>query len=379
MEVILNVGLGIGLLMFFILLFKKGKQQGDYLFLAWILIMLAQVYFYFITIYHFEIQGIIAILSFALPLLGSPLLFLYILCLTGHKVSWKIIIFHLSVYVIYVCLIFILQQDNSVLLIAKNGYLKLEGTTTFWLRYYAVPLAISGLVYCIWDLRLLEKHRKSIANLYSFNERINLNWVSYIVYSFLALFLIASAWVFGATQFQLISLPNAFALVGISLCLMLSAFGFYGFRQTTVFSNINILDFEDSTINNTESEKSTYLKSGLTWDKIQSLAQEIEVYMVKEKPFLNDNLNLTTFAKQLRISPSNLSQVINQYFEKSFYDYINQYRIEKAKTMFCSNNYSHLSILGIAYDCGFKSKSSFNRYFRKYTGKSPSSFKKNSI
>jgi AraC-like DNA-binding protein len=375
MEVILNIGLGIGILMFVILLFKKEKQKGDYLFLGWILTMLAQINFYFITIYHFEIQGIIAILSFAIPLLGSPLLFLYILCLTGHKVTWKGIISHLSIYLIYVCFIYILQLGNSVSLIAKNGYIKFDGTTTFWLRYYAVPLAISGLVYCIWDLRLLKKHRKSIANLYSFNERINLNWVNYIVYSFLALFLIASVWVFGATQFQLISLPNAFALVGISLCLMLSAFGFYGFRQTTVFTNIDVRTFENSTINKTESEKSAYLKSGLTTEKIQNLANELEAYMVEKKPFLNDSLNLTNLAEQLKISPSNLSQVLNQYYEKSFYDYINQYRIDKAKIMLSSNNFSHLSILGIAYDCGFKSKSSFNRYFKKYTGKSPSSFK----
>mgnify|MGYP003649914500 FL=1 len=379
MEAVLNVGLGIGVLMFLLLLTKRGKQQGDYLFIGWIIIMLSQITFYYVTIYHFHIYGIIAILSFGLPLLGAPFLFLYILCLTGHNISWKIIFFHLSVYVLYVCLILIFQQDSSVLLIAKNGYLQIEGPSTFWSRYYAVPLAVCGLVYCIWDLILLEKHRKSIANIYSFNEKINLNWVGHIVYSYLVLFIIASVWVFGATQFQLMPLQNAFALVAVSLCLMLCAFGFYGFRQTTVFSNITFLNFEGSTFNNTESEKSTYLKSGLTHDKIQSLAHQIELYMVNETPYLNDELNLAALAKDLEISPYNLSQVINQYFEKSFYDYINQYRIDKAKLMLGSNNYSHLSILGIAYECGFKSKSSFNRYFKKHTGKSPSLFKKNSL
>ena len=110
MEFILNAGLGIGALMFLILLFKKNKNQSDSLFLGWILVTLGQITFYEISIYQFEIRGIWAQLTFGLPMLGGPLLFLYILALTGHRVSWKTVLLHSSVYLVYTGLFFILQQ-----------------------------------------------------------------------------------------------------------------------------------------------------------------------------------------------------------------------------------------------------------------------------
>ena len=98
-----------------------------------------------------------------------------------------------------------------------------------------------------------------------------------------------------------------------------------------------------------------------------------------EKPFLDENLSLYLLAKQSEITQPHLSQIINQHFKMNFYDFINRYRVEEAKQKLTSSNFDHLSVLGIAFDCGFKSKSSFNRYFKKYTGVSPSTFKKKQI
>ena len=376
MEFFLNASLGIGVLMFFLLLFKRDKKKGDYLFLGWILVILFQIAFYEFTIYRFEIEGLWALLAFGLPLLGAPLLFLYILTLTGHRVSWKTIISHLSIYVIYVLVFFIVKENDDITLTAFNGYFSLPENAPLWMQYYAVPLAISGLVYCIWDLLLLSKHHKTIVALFSFNEKINLKWVRYIVYSYFILFNLTSFLIFGATQFQLFPIENAFALVGICLSLMLIAFGFYGFRQTAIFSNINIENVAKSGLETSESEKASYSKSGLTLEKINSLANQLTLYIELEKPFLNEDLNLALLAEQSQISPPHLSQIINQHFKKNFYDFVNQYRVEEAKQRLSSQDFEHLSILGIAFECGFKSKSSFNRYFKKYTGASPSEFKK---
>ncbi len=239
MEVFLNAGLGAGILMFLVLVFKIGKKQEDYIFLGWIAVTLLQIAFYQITIYHFDIQGLWAILSFGLPLLGAPLLFLYIFRLTGHKVTWLTISAHLGIYLFFVVILMVLQQNSNVQLIATNGYFPLPEKAPIWMPYYAAPLAISGLVYCIWDLFLLRKHRKTIVTFFSFDENIDLKWVSYIVYSYFILFILSSILIFGSIHFQLFSLENAFDLVGITLSLMLIAFGFYGFRQTAIFSNID--------------------------------------------------------------------------------------------------------------------------------------------
>ncbi len=379
MELILNACLGAGLLLFLVLLFKKGKTNGDYFFLFWIAAALLQITFHQITIYYFELKGLLAIVGFALPLLSAPLLFLYIAYLTGYRITWRTVLIHLGIYPLYVLAFFAFHHYSNFTLIATQGYLHLPQDRSLWSQYYAIPMAISGFVYCIWGLLLLNRHQKTIGNYFSFDEKINLKWVRYLVYSYFILFVIASFLVFGAIHFNLFKLEDAFALLGIVLSLMLITCGFYGFRQTEVFSNVSLnknvqeLDFDDAI------EASSYTKSSLTAEKIASHSQRLTKHMLAEKPFFNENLALPILAKQLNLPQSQLSQIINQNFKMNFYDFVNQYRVEESKKRLASKDYDHLSVLGIAFDCGFKSKSSFNRYFKKYTGVSPSEFNKNPI
>ncbi len=379
LEVFLNLGLGAGILMFLVLLFKQGKKQKDYLFLSWILATLLQITFYQITIYSFELRGILAILSFGLPLLGAPLLFLYIVALSGYKVTWHTLAKHIAPYFIFVIILVVLQNISKVELIATNGHFPLPENAPLWMQYYAIPLAISGLAYCIWDVLLLRKHRKTIATFFSFDEKIDLKWVTYIVYSYFILFLLSSFLIFGATQFQLFTISNAFAFVGFTLSVMLIAFGFYGFRQTAIFSNLDIQNTQSIDLESSKIETTSYTKSGLTQDRIVSYADQISEHMKNEKPYLKDDLTLSILATQTKLSNAHLSQVLNQHFQLNFYDFVNQYRIEESKEMLLSSAYDKLSVLGIAFDCGFKSKSSFNRYFKKYNGMSPSEFKKKKL
>lgn len=373
MEIILNAGLGIGVLMFLLILFKRQKKHEDLIFLAWIAITLLQITFYQITLYGFPLHGFWAVASFGLPLLGAPLLFLYILALTGHKLTLRILLPHLSFYFFYSTGLFLLANTNQVDLVASDGYLPVPIDAPVWMQYYAVPLAVSGFLYFVWDVLLLRRHRKNIVSIFSFDEKINLKWVGYVVYCYLGLFIIASFLIFGAIHFQLFSLKIAFAFVGILLSIMLIAFGFYGFQQTSIFSNMDINFISSEEI---KAEKGSYLKSGLTEVTINEYAKNLEEVMKQEKPFLDEDLTLGTLAKQCGLGQTQLSQIINQYFHMNFYDFVNQYRVEEAKQKLISSDYEHLSVLGIAFDCGFKSKSSFNRYFKKYTGSSPSDFKK---
>lgn len=377
MEVILNAGLGIGVFMFLLLLFKKRKNRSDYFFLGWLAVTLGQIAFYEITIYHFEIEGFWAIVTFALPLLGAPILFLYISSLTGYQISLKTLLLHLGVYVVYILIFFVLRQKENLLLTAVNGFINPNEKPLWWMQYYAVPLAISAFVYCIWDLILLNRHRANILDYFSFEEKVNLKWVSYIVNSYFILFLATSFLIFGAVQFQLLPVEKAFTLVGICLSIMVIAFGFYGFRQTAIFTNTDLQRISGLSANGKNTKNATYSKSGLTPEKNKSLAKRLKEHMEIEKPFLNENLNLSLLSEKSEIPQSHISQVMNQHFQMHFYDFINSYRVEEAKKKLSSSDFDHLSVLGIAFDCGFKSKSSFNRYFKKYTGISPSEFKKN--
>jgi AraC-like DNA-binding protein len=69
-----------------------------------------------------------------------------------------------------------------------------------------------------------------------------------------------------------------------------------------------------------------------------------------------------------------ISQIINQKENKNFYDFVNTYRFEEFKRLISLQKNQQYTLLSLAYDCGFSSKSSFNRYFKKATGQTPSEY-----
>jgi AraC-like DNA-binding protein len=84
-------------------------------------------------------------------------------------------------------------------------------------------------------------------------------------------------------------------------------------------------------------------------------------------------------AEKLNVSTNNLSQIINEKLGKNFYDFVNEYRVETAKELLLNPKKQHLTLLAIAFDSGFNSKSSFNNVFKKQTSLTPSEFKKQNL
>ena len=95
-----------------------------------------------------------------------------------------------------------------------------------------------------------------------------------------------------------------------------------------------------------------------------------------EKPYLNAQVNIADLSENLSLSTKHLSQVINQSFDKSFFDFINSYRIQEAQQILKESSDDKLTVLEVMYDVGFNSKSSFNTAFKKETGQTPTEFRK---
>ena len=98
--------------------------------------------------------------------------------------------------------------------------------------------------------------------------------------------------------------------------------------------------------------------------------------MKEKKPYLDQELNLKKLAIQMDLSSGYLSQIINEYEGKNFFEFINTYRVEEVKEKISNPKFDHFSLLGIAYESGFKSKSTFNLSFKKITGTTPTAYKK---
>lgn len=104
------------------------------------------------------------------------------------------------------------------------------------------------------------------------------------------------------------------------------------------------------------------------------LKQKLEDTLHQKQIYLNQELSLAELAKQIDTTDKKLSTLLNQNLQTNFYDYINSFRIAAFKKGVTEGKLEHLSIVGLALQCGFKSKSSFYRAFKKETGISPSQF-----
>jgi ligand-binding sensor domain-containing protein/AraC-like DNA-binding protein len=127
--------------------------------------------------------------------------------------------------------------------------------------------------------------------------------------------------------------------------------------------------------NRAQIKKNKYRKTRLPENLAQQYQQRLLFLLEKEKIYRDSSLCLKTLSRQMSLPSHHLSQVINEKFQKNFYELINGYRIEESKEMLISESKETPKILAIAYDVGFNNLSSFNRAFKRYTGKTPTEFK----
>ena len=94
-----------------------------------------------------------------------------------------------------------------------------------------------------------------------------------------------------------------------------------------------------------------------------------------KKLYLEPAINLETFAAQIEVSPRETSTAINRHYATNFFEFINRYRVEAAKEKLADPAHAHHSITDILLDCGFNSKSAFNRFFKRVVGVTPSEYR----
>jgi ligand-binding sensor domain-containing protein/AraC-like DNA-binding protein len=120
-----------------------------------------------------------------------------------------------------------------------------------------------------------------------------------------------------------------------------------------------------------------YKTSRLDRTKMEEIVSELDDLMTREKLFLDPDLTLGDLAKRLKIHYNYISRIINEHFGLSYNDFINKYRVEEVKTRFSDPDYMNKTVLEIMYETGFYSKSVFNTAFKKFTGVTPSEYRKN--
>jgi len=241
-----------------------------------------------------------------------------------------------------------------------------EPTINWYNVLFGVAFFSIFIGYGIVTIRSVNNFHKIRDDYYSYhNENVSIKWIRilvivfYIFYAVITLFGILRF--FGESQFQI---SNLFVM---SYTVFLYIISFKGYRQTRLLANKNI---------ERENEKS-YKKSGLKREAIDGYIGDILNCMKKEKPWLNDEVTVNDISIRTGIPKHYITQVLNEKLSKNFYTLINEYRTDEAIRLFGIEKYKRWTIEAIAYESGFNSKSSFNNFFKKYKGQTPSEFRKN--
>ena len=245
-----------------------------------------------------------------------------------------------------------------------------------------LAIVISGIVYVALSLRLLARHKRIIKNQFSYAEKINLAWLRYLIYG------IAVIWIVVIFEDDKATYSTVVVFV-----IML---GYFGIKQVGIFTQHLPIesksDFKEVAASeplsistplpdleepDTEKRrKAKYLKSSLNADSAENIYAGLTQLMSEKKPYTNPELTLDELAQKLNVHRNNLSQVINTYEQKSFYDYINLKRVEEFKRIVSLPESQKFTLLGLANNSGFNSKTSFNRNFKNATGLSPTEYLK---
>lgn len=143
---------------------------------------------------------------------------------------------------------------------------------------------------------------------------------------------------------------------------------------------IDLLPFTQPTTSKPSTRPREYQKSGLSPDDLQSYQQQLTTLMQQQNLYLQHDLTLAELANKMELSTNHLSQVINGAFGASFYEFLNNFRIEKAKSLLqIIPAQDKVSTLDIAFESGFGSVSAFYRAFQQQVGMTPVQYRKQSL
>lgn len=329
-----------------VLLTDKGSKRISNGYLASFLIMLALQF----TVLLNETYGAPnAFLSATLCVYGfayGPLLYLYSRSLMYRKFRFSLLqLAHFSPFVI-------------LLLLAALGH-------SFCGRF-GFLLYVSLLTYSTLAILKVITYRKIVKETQSSLSRTDLVWLQWTIIIFcIALLLDMVDQLFWSTD-----LIAGISSIHVMILLLINWMFYKGLKQPQIFLGITPLDeavFMEKSKTPSKTTPDTFEKQDL---------EHIQTFMRESNPYTDPDLSLNQLSERLQIPPRRLSYLINAFLGQNFMGFINNHRIEKAKSRLQHPKDKGETILEVMYEVGFNSKSSFNTLFKRKTGLTPSEYRK---
>ncbi len=298
----------------------------------------------------------------AIPLLflQGPIYYWYIKSLSGQfsgkRIIWHFVPFALAI----IATVPFYGLSSSDKISALEVFLNKEAMPLpLDLFIFMAVQIVHSFIYIFKANSLLKKRYQQVESNSIKNKGVWLNRFGQLFLGYWAIDFMALVWFgFRGTVYQ-----EVYYIIMLANTVLVNMLVFFAIRNNKVFNQILLNNWSDRYKNSQLSEADSKLH-----------LQRIIEFMEKERAYLDAELSLPKLAKHLNMPSHQISQVLNLELEKSFYEFLNEYRFKEAKHRLLQPENKHLTILAIAFDSGFNNKNTFNKVFKKHEGLTPSQF-----
>lgn len=305
---------------------------------------------------HFDVWSFLPFYC-SLLIVSSFYFFVYFLVYPHRKfkaIQWLVLIpAILQILYHFVLMIWVLIDREDLLRHSNFVYMMSD--------IIDITVVVMTVLVLVFIIRMIHQYQHKLLDHFSEIEDFSLNWLKTLIYGMIAIFVL-----FMIPVLYEVSTDNRMVNIYYPLWIS-SSLMIYWIGYSTWMRNQKVISLEKDDVSKDKITLSDNTK--IYHDRLQSI-------MIEDKAYLDQDLSLKSLAERLDISSGYLSQIINQYEQKNFFDFVNGHRVDEIKQKITDSTLDHLSLLGIAYESGFKSKSTFNLAFKKLAGMTPTAYKK---
>lgn len=337
--------------------------------------------------------------AYPMPLVFGPLVYLYAVTASdsSRRLTWRDALHFVPFVLVIVASLNVYLMSGAEKLAFYDAILRGEDPG---LIPIVDPLKlVSGVTYATVTLLFLRRHRQRIKDNYSSLEQVNLKWLVRLAAAAAAIWCVAVANEF-LPFLQGPALNRGEDIITLAIALLVYGIGYMALRQSEIYrfdtaeypvsvggvalpptvppvpeSPLSTVPVATS-LAEPESASERYARSGLSDREAAALKKSLLAAMDEKRPWRDADLTLADLSRMLNTTPHKLSEVLNAQLQLTFYDFVNGYRVREVQRRIPTDEARNLTILSLALDAGFASKSTFNDVFKKHTGKTPSEYRR---
>lgn len=234
--------------------------------------------------------------------------------------------------------------------------------------FFFYGIILQSIIYWILGYRKLRKYKSKVSQFSAAETDVNLYWLQNVNYFYVSMVLL---WIFSI----LIEKEWAYTIANLSYLVGSFYILWNTLKQQEIFPLDKLEKKEIKDILLSEENVGAGLPHK-TIHETDPLKAKLLAYMETQKPHLENDLNLIKLSRDMGVSHHKLSQILNQQLDTNFSSFVNQYRAKAAKEILTDPEKTHYTMLQVAFEAGYNSKTVFNTHFKRVTNMTPSAYKK---